>query len=111
MRVVPLMCASMVACAAPAAGVDEVDGGSASEIDAADTGDAAVEPLLPAFCDNYPPPDVARDAMSSRVWYGGDGLLEYARDADGNRVPDVGSAGYAAGARELPGVPEVARIG
>jgi hypothetical protein len=110
MRVAPLVCASIAACAAPAESVEDARG-VGSDVDAAAGSDAGDDPRLPAFCDDYPPPDVARHAMSSRVWYGDDGLLAYARDADGNRVPDVGSAGYGAGARELPDVPEVARIG
>ena len=114
MRVAPIAaCALMVACAAPGDGPGPEDDED-PDADVGDTGDVdagMVSPVLPAFCSDYPPADRAGAAMSTRVRYGDDGLLVYARDADGNRLPDVGSAGYGAGARELPDVPEVMRIG
>jgi hypothetical protein len=90
-----------------AGGADPAVDAGGDDVDAA----GPASPALPAFCAAYPPDDVARAAMSTRVRYGDDGRLVYARDADGNRVPDVGHAGYHGGARELPVVAEVMRIG
>jgi hypothetical protein len=66
---------------------------------------------LPAFCAAYPPADPGAVAQSTRVFYGDDGHLHYTSDADRNRVPDFGFAGYHFGERALPSYPEVKRIG
>jgi hypothetical protein len=66
---------------------------------------------LPAFCASYPPADLASQKQSTRVFYGAGGHLEYASDADHNRVPDFGFAGYHFGERTLPVYDEVDHVG
>lgn len=89
------------------------DGMNGAPGDAA--GDAVAEdgappaPVLPAFCEALPPREVG--TPSAYVRYDADGMLAYSADADGNRLPDVGHAGYRGGATELPAIAEVARIG
>jgi hypothetical protein len=93
-----------VACGTPDAALD----GGSPERDAAAT-DAGPPPRdLPAFCADYPP--AAPGAQSAWVHYGDDGLLVYASDDDGHRLPDLGHAGYRAGAEDPPELPEVARV-
>ncbi len=44
---------------------------------------------------------------SSVVWLGADGQLQYARDEQGNRIPDFSYVGYHAGEKPIPVVPVV----
>ncbi len=83
------------------------DGGGSGEPDAAPPPPPSD---LPAFCADYPPADLGARKQSTRVFYGDDGFLAYASDAQHNRVPDFGFAGYHFGEQEPPVVPEVARV-
>ena len=46
-------------------------------------------------------------AESTWVWRGGDGLLGYRVEADGDRIPDFSMVGYGAGWSDLPATPPV----
>ncbi|MRR37172.1 peptidoglycan-binding protein, partial [bacterium] len=48
---------------------------------------------------------------SSRVWHGSDGRLLYARDGEGNAIPDFSYAGYKNGSVPLPDVAAVTTLG
>jgi hypothetical protein len=60
--------------------------------------------LLPVWC------SVAQ-WQSSLVWYATDGRLQYARDGEGNGIPDFSYAGYRNGTVPIPDVPVVKTIG
>jgi hypothetical protein len=77
----------------------------------ADAQALATDAVLPPFCASYPPANLASFTQSTRVFYGPGGTLQYASDAEKNRVPDFGYAGYHFGERALPVVPEVATVG
>jgi hypothetical protein len=87
---------------------DAEDAGPEPPLDLPDAG-PVVE--MPAFCQDYPPADLAGASQSSRVEYAADGFLTYVEDADGNVLPDFGYAGYHFGEREPPEVAEVERLG
>ncbi|UJR84784.1 glycoside hydrolase family 55 protein [Sandaracinus amylolyticus] len=76
-----------------------------------DGGGIVPGPTLPPFCDALPPADRSGTWESSRVSYDDEGMLQYASDAQGNRVPDFGYAGYHYGGVALPELPEVERVG
>lgn len=70
-------------------------------------GDTDVIPNLPAFCAAYPQ---ATGARSAKVWYS-NGRLQYATDAENNRIPDYSYAGYRYGEVPLPTIPVVSTLG
>ncbi|HEX9297340.1 MAG TPA: hypothetical protein VF881_15970 [Polyangiaceae bacterium] len=114
-----VLCAAIANCSTSATlGIEQTssistgEAGSDAPIESlpdASTPEGAAPVKIPAFCAQYPRPLPIGGWESTAVFYGSNGKLEYASDADGNRIPDFSYAGYGSGAA-IPSVPELVYV-